>query len=257
MRVTVCELSNDSKQLEKDWEQLVAHCQSNESEFILLPEMPFHSWIADQPDVDNSLKSEVVRAHEKWLERLHELGDAIVAYSRPRMNEDKFYNTAFIWTQETGHVKAHTKYYFPEEEVFYEETWFDREPAHFELVELRGLKFGFLLCTELWFTQYARKYGVEGIDFLLCPRATGASSIAQWTRCGQTSAVISGSYCLSSNRSGTSENDFQWGGTGWICQPMDGLLLGSTSGTSPFLTLEVDLAKAKLAKKEYPLYVKE
>jgi len=203
MRVTVCELSNDRKQFEEDWKQLAAHCQLNKSELILLPEMPFYPWIAGRPLVDNALKNKAIQAHEKWLERIEELGNAIVAYSKPWIQGDKFYNTAFIWTKETGHRKAHTKYFFPEEEVFYEETWFDREPKQFELVELNGLKFGFLLCTELWFTQYARKYGIGGVDFLLCPRATGASSVAQWIRCGQTSAVISGSYCLSSNRSGT------------------------------------------------------
>ena len=52
-------------------------------------------------------------------------------------------------------------------------------------------------------------------------------------------------------------NDFNWGGTGWICQPMDGALLGVTSNDEPFLTLDIDVEKSKLAKKEYPIYVKE
>ena len=198
-----------------------------------------------------------VHAHEDWLPRFEELGDAIVAYSKPILEEDKFFNTAYLWTKANGHQKVHSKYIFPEEEGFYEESWFDREPKSFELLEVNGLKFGFLLCTELWFTQYARKYGLEGIDFLLCPRATGKSSVDQWIRCGQTSSVIAGCYCLSSNRSGIGEDDFNWGGTAWISEPMDGSLLGLTSDESPFLTVDVDLMKAKLAKEEYPLYVKE
>ena len=95
------------------------------------------------------------------------------------------------------------------------------------------------------------------MDILLCPRATGSSSIEQWVRCGQTSSVISGAYCLSSNRSGVGEDNFEWGGTGWICQPMDGRLLGVTSDESPFLTIDIDMAKSKHAKNEYPLYVRE
>lgn len=257
MKVTVCQLNNDIKQFEKDWEQLVSHCKSNESEIVLLPEMPFYLWIANQPSIIHSLQIEAVQAHEKWLQRIEELGDAIVAYSKPLFKEDKFYNTAYIWTKKAGHQKVRSKHFFPEEEGFYEGTWFDREPKNFELIEINGLKIGFLLCTEIWFTQYARKYGLEGMDFLLCPRATGKSSIAQWIRCGQTSSVIGGAYCLSSNRSGIGEDNFKWGGTGWICQPMDGSLLGVTSNDAPFLTIDVDLTKSKLAKKEYPLYVKE
>ncbi|MEL7118202.1 MAG: carbon-nitrogen hydrolase family protein, partial [Bacteroidota bacterium] len=160
-------------------------------------------------------------------------------------------------TKETPHQQVHTKQFLPEEEGSYEETWFNRELMNFELIEVNGLKIGFLLCTEIWFTQYTRKYALEGIDFLLCPRATGKSSVEQWIRCGQTSAVIGGCYCLSSNRSGIGDDNFHWGGTGWICQPMDGSLLGCTSQEAPFLTLDMDLTKSKLAKKEYPIYVKE
>jgi len=258
MKVTVCELNNDVVQFEKDWEQLVLHCQLNKSEIVLLPEMPFYSWIANQSSKNDSLKIKAERAHEKWLNRIKELGDnTIVAYSKPLIQGDKFYNSAYIWTKNKGHQKVHTKYFFPEEEGFYENTWFDREPMNFELIEVNGLKIGFLLCTEIWFTQFTRKYGIEGIDFLLCPRATGKSSIDQWIRCGQTSSVIGGCYCLSSNRSGIGEDNFNWGGTGWICQPMNGSLLGTTSQENPFLTIDVDMSKSKQAKKEYPIYVKE
>ena len=256
VKVTVCELNNDILQFEKDWEQLVSHCHLNNSELVLLPEMPFYSWIANEPSVDQSKKLMAQRAHDEWLKRIEELGNTIVAYSKPWVEGDKFYNSAFIWSKKLGHQKVHTKHFFPEEAGFYEDTWFDREPMNFELIEVNGLKIGFLLCTEIWFTQFTRKYGLAGIDLLLCPRATGKSSIAQWVRCGQTSSVIGGCFCLSSNRSGIGEDHFNWGGTGWITQPMDGSLLGVTTKDTPFLTVEVDLTKSKLAKKEYPVYVK-
>lgn len=257
MKVTITQIRNNADTLSQDWEQLVAHCASNKSELVLLPEMPFHPWIAHQNVVQNAQKKEAVEAHVRWLERIEELGDAIVAYSRPVISGDNFYNTAYVWTKSLGHQKVHTKYYFPEEEGFYEESWFDRESKHFELIELNGIKIGFLLCTELWFTQYARKYGLEGMDFLLCPRASGQSSIAQWIRCGQTASVISGAYCLSSNRSGRGDDDFKWGGSGWMASPMDGALLGTTSDDHPFVTIDIDVTKSKAAKKEYPLYVTE
>lgn len=257
MKVTVSELSNDPSQFEKDWENLVAHCKANKSDFILLPEMPFYPWIANQTASDYSKKLAAVQAHEKWLRRIEELGDAIVAYSKPVLNGDQFYNTAYIWSKEKDHQKVRSKYLFPEEEGFYEATWFSRETGNFEVFEIGGIRIGFLLCTELWFTQYARAYGLAEVDFILCPRATGKSSIPQWLRCGQTISVIGGCYCLSSNRSGIGENNFNWGGTGWISQPMDGKLLGKTSKENPFVTVDIDLTQSRIAKKEYPIYVKE
>ena len=257
MNVTVCQLNNDPRIFEKEWIELVAHCAQNQSDLLLLPEMPFYSWIANTSEIHDSKKEKAIEAHEAWLSKLDELGDTMVAYSKPIQKDGEFYNTAFIWSNKNGHQKVRSKYFFPEEEGFYEDTWFDREPKQFELIIIDGIKIGFLLCTEIWFTEYSRKYGLDGMDILLCPRATGSSSIEQWVRCGQTSSVVSGAYCLSSNRSGIGEDNFDWGGTGWICQPMDGGSLGATSDESPFLTIDIDVAKSKQAKSEYPLYVRE
>lgn len=257
MKVTVCQLSNDTRALEDEWDRLLSHCRAHDTELLLLPEMPFHPWIAHSPEIDHAQKTKAVQAHETWMHRIEELGGTIVAYTKPVIDGEKFYNTAYVWTQEAGHQKAHTKYFFPEEEGFYEKTWFDREAKSFELLEVKGLKIGFLLCTEIWFTQYTRQYGLAGMDVLLCPRASGLSSIDQWKRCGQTSSIIGGAYCLSSNRSGRGEDNFSWGGTGWISQPMDGALLGVTTDEFPFVTVDIDIEKSKHAKTDYPLYVDE
>ena len=179
MKVTVCELNNNEAQFTKDWEKLVSHCHRNQSELVLLPEMPFYPWIANQPNVDMAKKSIAAESHKNWLERIEELGVPMVAYTAPILHDDKFHNTAFIWTKEQGHQKVHTKYYFPEEKGFYESTWFDREPKEFELITVGELKIGFLLCTEIWFTQYTCQYGLEGMDLLLVPRASGISSVPQ------------------------------------------------------------------------------
>jgi len=258
MKVTVCQLSDDRQQFAKDWEALMAHCQHEETGLLLLPEMPFYPWFAHQKEVNEATKQEAIQAHEARLPRFDVLENTVIAYSKPEMRNGKFLNTAYVWSKATGHKSVHSKYFFPEEEGFYEETWFDRAtPSHFKVIEINRFKIGFLLCTEIWFTQYARKYGVEGIDFLLSPRATAESSTAQWLRCGQTSAVIGGCYSLSSNRAGTGENGFVWGGSAWVARPEDGELLGVTSADAPFLTLDVNLEHTKLAKQNYPLYVKE
>ena len=62
--------------------------------------------------------------------------------SKPWMEGSKFYKSAYIWTKMAGHKKVHTKHFFPEEEGFYEDTWFDKEPISFELIEVKGLKIG-------------------------------------------------------------------------------------------------------------------
>jgi N-carbamoylputrescine amidase len=49
-------------------------------------------------------------------------------------------------------------------------------------------------------------------------------------------------------------NDFS--GNGCIIDP-DGEILGTTSRDLPFITMDIDLESADLAKKQYPRYVAE
>jgi predicted amidohydrolase len=240
MKVTVCELSDKEDDFIVDWNNLIIHLDQNKPDLLLLPEMPFSKWIA-----------------EEWITKMEQLNVRQIVYSRPIIVGDKFFNTAFLFEKGKGHFKIHTKSFFPEEPFFWEETWYDHEEVKtFELLTSDEIKIGVLLCTEMWFMEYARHYGREGIDILLCPRATGLNSVDQWIKCGQTLAVISGAYCMSSNKSGRGDGEFQFGGNGWIAEPMTGNLLGITSSHEKFLTSEIDISKSRKAKGAYPLYVK-
>lgn len=255
MKVTVCELPDQEAALELSWTALHEHLLNQHSDLVLLPEMPFCKWVASTPAVDKALQQSSVAKHDAWMSKLEALPSRYVIYSRPVLSGSKYYNTAFVYEKGIGHRPLHTKYYFPEEPHFWEATWYDRAAADFQAVELDGFKIGVLLCTEMWFTDLARAYGKQDVDLLLCPRATGKGSVPQWQRLGQTLSVISGAFCLSSNKSGLGDEGFKWGGTGWITKPGSGNILGDTS-TEPFVTVEIDLKSARKAKQNYPLYVK-
>jgi predicted amidohydrolase len=258
MKVTVCELSDNEHDLIDDWKRLKIHLDQNRPDLLLLPEMPFSKWIAAERKVNNASRLQSVEKHERWMTEVEQLNARWVVYSKPVVTEGKFFNTAFVFGKGSGHRKIHSKSFFPEEPHFWEETWYDREEIKtFELLEIGGIKIGVLLCTEMWFTEYARNYGKQGIDLLLCPRATGITSVNQWIRCGQTLSIISGAYCLSSNKSGQGDPDFQWGGNGWIAEPMNGNLSGTTTATEKFVTREIDINRSRNAKNEYPLYVRD
>jgi len=257
MKVTVCELPDHEPHFLEEWSSLKEHLGQHKPDWLLLPEMPFGKWIAAERTVSEVAKMRSVEKHERWMEEVERLNVPYVVYSKPVISNGKFFNTAFVFEKGSGHFRIHTKSFFPEDPFFWEETWYDPEsPKAFDLLELGGLKIGALLCTEMWFTQYAREYGKQGIDLLFCPRATGLASVNQWTRCGQTLSVISGAYCLSANRSGKGENGFQWGGSGWISEPMTGDLLGRTTAYQKFVTRTIDINMSKKAKTEYPLNVR-
>lgn len=257
MKVTVCQLRNDPDDLAHDWEGLVAHVKAEASDLVLLPEVPFYPWVAWTRSFDPAAWESSVAAHDEWMLRLSELASAVVVGSRPVNKGDRHLNEGFVWESEYGYRAVHAKYYLPDEEYFWEASWYERGEREFSAVQSRKARVGFLICTEMWFTEHARAYAKQGIDLLVCPRATPMSSADKWIAGGRTAAVMAGAFCLSSNRGNIDRQGTEWGGNGWIIEPEAGNVLGLTSREQPFLTLEIDLRAAEDAKLTYPRYVLE
>jgi N-carbamoylputrescine amidase len=257
MRVTVCEFQNDPEGIQTDWEQLVSHVQQTQSRFVLLPEMPFCPWLAHERQADGALWQAAVKAHDEFEKRLPELFPAVVAGSRPAIRSGQRVNEGFIYTKESGYLPIHQKYYLPEEEGFWESSWYRRGDGRFEVVQAGPALVGFLICTEQWFGVHARTYGKQGVHLVLCPRATPAASTEKWLAGGVATAVVSGAFCLSSNRGGIDSQGMNWGGTGWIVEPQEGVVLALTDRQQPFKTVDIDLTAAERAKATYPRYVEE
>jgi N-carbamoylputrescine amidase len=254
MKVTVCELPNEHDLFEKAWRELVDHSRVQRSEVVLLPEMPFFRWLAHTNEVRVDRWAEAVRAHEDWILKLKELAPAIMISTRPVINQGRRENVGFVWSAEQGIFDAHAKYYLPDEPGFWEASWYSRGSGEFISTDTSKCKIGLLICTELWFNKHAREYGKQGIQLLVCPRATGRPTVEKWVIGGQAAAVVSGAFCISSNLSGRTSAGDDFGGVGWIIDP-DGKILGLTSTEKPFLTLDLDLSEADQAKKTYPRYV--
>ena len=257
MNLTVCELGNDPDQLSLDWYKLVRHVQEEKSDFVLLPEMPFYPWPAHTRLVEPDVWAKSVASHRQWLTRFAELAPAAVAGSMPVIIDNKPYNQGFVWQNGTGFLPVHLKYYLPDEDGFWEASWYKRGPLDFTAIDIAGIRIGFLICTEMWFTEHARHYGRQGVNILAAPRATGAASTDKWIAGGRTAAVMSGAFCLSSNRAGTDRSGFVWGGHGWVIEPEEGDVLAVTSAEDPFVTVDIDLGIAAAAKQTYPRYIPE
>jgi len=257
MRLTVCEIPNETADVAHAWERLVEHVGDRKSDLVLLPEMPFYRWLSQTNDVDPVEWTKSVRAHDEWITRLDELAPATVISTRPVVNDGKHHNVGFIWESGTGAVDIHAKHYLPDESGFWEASWYQRGADDFSIAETSHATVGFLICTELWFTQHAREYGKQGAHIIVCPRATPTSTAPKWLAGGQATAVVSGAFCLSSNLSGTTQDGGDFAGVGWIVEPEEGKVLGTTSPNQPFLTADVNLAEADRAKTTYPRYVLE
>ena len=251
MRVTVTQINASA--LEDDWAALKAHTRAEGSDLVLLPEMCFAPWFCAAPKTDEGIWQEAVCAHDRWLGRLAELGAGIVVGTAPRPVGERRHNVAYIWSAESGLRWDHGKTYLPNDDGYWEATWYDRAPIDFAATQAGNVRLGLMICTEIWFMQHAREYGKRGIHLLLNPRSTPRHTNDKWLAGGRAAAVISGAYCLSSNHAGNVDG-LELGGCGWICDP-DGEVLATTAEDRPFVTIEIDLRRAEAAKHSYPRYV--
>ena len=251
MKATITQL--EACALDSEWARLRDHVAAERPELVLLPEMCFAPWFCTAPERDESVWQAAVSAHERWLECLPELGTPIVVGTAPRNVDGDRYNVAYAWTAERGIHWIHRKTYLPNDEGYWEANWYDRAPIDFKPECFGELSIGLVICTEIWFMQHTRDYGKSGVHLLLNPRSTPLHTNEKWLAGGRAAAVVAGAFCLSSNHAGRADH-VELGGAGWICDP-DGVVLATTSAEEPFVTLDLALAKADMAKTTYPRYV--
>ncbi len=256
MQVTVCEMNDDQSLVEQDWQALREHVRNEGSQLVLLPEMPFHTWLPRVRQFDPHAWQKAVQDHEQWMEHLGELGARLVLGTRPLTYDGKRLNEGFIWSANGGYQSVHYKYYLPDEEGFWEASWYQRGEADFSLCRQDDLAIGYLICSELWFMERGRAYGQAGAHLLATPRATMFATLEKWLVGGRAAAIVSGAYSISSNKVNPPDSQPRFGGQGWIIAP-DGRVLAMTSPHKPFVTVDIDLQAAEQAKKTYPRYIRD
>jgi N-carbamoylputrescine amidase len=257
MKVTVCQLDNRTERLDAMLDELAAHIDSQQSDFLLLPEMCFHEWLAADNNLDREHWLAAVNSHSRAILELGNLGARAAIGTRPIINDrGSFRNQAYLWTAEPRVLPVHEKVYLPNEDGYWEANWYERGERRFDLCHALDTPVGVQICTEMWFFEWARHFASLGAELLCIPRATPHGSLQKWLAGGQAAAVCAGAYCLSSNIWNPPGSRADCGGLGWIISP-DGDVLAQTSEDLPFVSMEIDLELARQAKSTYPRYVYE
>jgi len=257
MKVTVCQLDNRTPGLKAMLGDLAEHIAGEGSEFLLLPEMCFAEWLAADAVPDRKRWLAAVKSHAEHILELGKLAVPAVIGTRPTVNDSgSFRNQAYLWTAQPRIVPIHEKYYLPDEEGYWEASWYQRGDPEFNYCELPGIRIGVQICTEMWFFEWARQFARKEVEMLCIPRATPHASVDKWLAGGQAAAVCAGAYCLSSNLWTPPGSKADCGGLGWIVSP-EGDVLAQTSEQSPFATAELDLEFSRQSKSSYPRYVPE
>ena len=258
MKVTVCQFDPRPEYLKESLNNLTTYVKETKSDFLLLPEMCFFDWLSATEILNTKRWEEAILAHDRKIAELAKLGARGVVGTRPILNKNgSRRNQAYVWSNETETaLPLHEKYYLPNEPGYYEQNWYDRAEKNFKVGHVLGMRIGIQICTEIWFFELARHYAASKVDIQCVPRATPHESLDKWIAGGQTAAICSGAYCLSSNLWSPKNERVNLGGRGWIIDP-EGNILATTDGINPFATIEINLEFARQSKATYPRYVPE
>ncbi|MFC7072439.1 carbon-nitrogen hydrolase family protein [Halovenus rubra] len=250
--ITVCELPDfEAQSFETQFDALVEHTRSHDSDIVVLPEMPFSPWLAASKPSDSvdTAWADAEITHEQWQDKLDAFETTTVVYSRPATRDGRRVNEGVIRTHDQTRG-VHLKHYLPDEPGFWEATWYEAGGQEFEPVACAGIKSGLLVCTDLWASNEIREYAQADVGLLINPRVTERRTTEKWLAGSQTMGVLAGAYLASSNRAGAADG-VTFGGNGWVISP-DGSVLARTDSDHPFATTEIDPDIAESAKSTYP-----
>ncbi|MBI4563886.1 MAG: carbon-nitrogen hydrolase family protein [Planctomycetes bacterium] len=255
--VAVIQLPSDLTPEAAAWNALKRFAHEKKPGVLLLNEMPFGPWISADPRFEPARFDQSCRLHEEGFSRLADLDVPIVLGTRPCRRDGRRINEGFAWTPEEGIRGIHAKEYLPQGEGYFERAWFEPGPGAFDVATVGGaLRAGFLICTELMFNEHARKYGRQGAQLLLVPRAGSVKLLPRWRVAAQMAAIVSGCFVLVSCRAGRDARGQEFGGAGWIVHP-SGDVVAETSSSAPFLCQTLDLGDVTRAQENYPCNVPE
>ncbi len=106
------------KGLAEDWAALVSHVHQNQSDLVLLPEMPFARWVMLDNQVSPLRWLEFVKQHDEWMQHLPQLSPAAVFSTRPVIQNGRWFNEAFLWDEEAVTAPFTIKLTFQTNPVF-------------------------------------------------------------------------------------------------------------------------------------------
>jgi predicted amidohydrolase len=254
MRVSIIQGRDGLTPESSDWGDFERAIRAAEPDLLLMNEMPFGHWLAQDDKYDPLLANASLAVHRHGLSALRRLGVRMVLSSQPVETKNCLANEAFALVNGV-YLFGHQKHYFPNEDGYYEKTWFQTEITGFDVIDIANIRCGFLICTELFFNEWARHYRRLGASLIAVPRASGMS-YERWRIAATMAALVSGCYVVTSNRAGKSLNGQQFGGRGFAVAP-DGTLIAETSEDTPISTFELDEEWSARQRTMYPCYVDE
>ncbi|MDP3938957.1 MAG: carbon-nitrogen hydrolase family protein [Deltaproteobacteria bacterium] len=236
----------------ESWAKLIAGLGRAQPDIFVLNELPFGPWLSARSSFDPVAWKQSVADHEAGIAALHELGVGVILGTRSVERQGRRCNEGFVWTRQDGIQATHTKQYIPNTPPSYCETvWYEPGERKFEIVQAGPLRVGFLICSDVMFTEHARRYGRDGVHLIVVPRAMPVEAAHMFDVALKMAAISSGCYVASSNRYGADSAGGIFEGRGCIVDP-GGQTVAESSQLERVVVHEISTEFVSVKQNYYP-----
>ena len=178
--------------------------------------------------------------------------DCAIVFGMPTRSDDVrglMHNSA-VGVDPTGEVQVYDKLNLANFGPFEERFYFTpgASPAIFDL---QGMRFGICICYDLFFSELAKEYAMQGADALLCISASPSTSREQFERVLPARAAENTCYALYANQVGTQLNMVFFGGAQGY-GPKGNLLGRAKYFEDDVVVVEMDEAELHQARRMRP-----
>lgn len=163
LNATVGDLTGNADKIIK----FVDQAKQKGAQLVITPELA----LCGYPPEDLLLRQDFITANEKKLDQIaSKVHDITCIIGHPKQIDGKLYNAASI-IQGGKVVQTYHKQYLPNYSVFDEERYF--QPGNQTLVfDLDGVKFGILVCEDIWKSEPAALCKQAGADLIITLNAS-------------------------------------------------------------------------------------
>lgn len=239
VRAVLCQVRS-AHSVRENLEKIGDTVRSVKGDIYLFPEMFLSGYGAEIPDdtvLDDALRE---------LRSLSEETDSAIAVGMPRREDGKVFNSLpFVTPYNTRiydkiHLANFGKY---DESVF--------SPGGRPVIaEWKGMKFGLLVCYDIFFPELSRYYAVNGADAVLMASASATTSKQAMETMLPARSLENTVYTVFCNNIGPFGNGEFYGGSS-VYSPSGRLLTGSSSGEE-VTAADLDPDLISIARKERP-----
>ncbi len=169
------------------------------------------------------------------------------------IDEGLFFNTAVVIGGDGEILGKYRKAHIPDIPLWHEKYYFEPGNTGFPVFEAEGLRFGVLICWDVFFPEAFRLLALAGAQTVFCPTASALDSHQRWETMIRAHAITNLSYIFRVNRVGD-EGMQNFYGASFCTNPYGEIICSSGDTANSIILADINLKECGEAKKNISFF---